>query len=103
MLTVPVTNIAQPQNVTAFEIVQVVLTADAAKNTLASAQIIYVAGNMSAAPVPVFLQIGGTQTIALDEDQCSQLLATQPALYSGVKALLYPAIEQSHGVTGVVS
>ena len=99
MLTVPQTNIAQPQNVTAFEIIQVVLTTDIANSTLASAQISYVAGNVVN---NIFEQVGGSQSLSLNEAQCSTLLASQPTLYASVKALLYPAIEQQYGVTGTV-
>ena len=102
MLTVPVTNIAQPQNVTAFEITQVILTTDIANNTLASAQISYVSGNISSDTPPIFEQVGGTQSLSLNEAQLSRVLAAQPTLYNSVKALLYPAIEAQYGVAGTV-
>ena len=102
MLTVPQTNIAQPLNVTAFEIVQAIVTVDVPNDTLASLQLSFVAGNMSADTPPVFQQVGSTQSVSLGEAECTQLLAANPTLYATLKMLLYPAIEQQLGVTGTI-
>ena len=102
MLTVPQTNIAQPVNITAIEIVQTTATVDTVNDTLASLQISFIAGNMSEDTPPVLIPVGGTQTLSFGEADCNQLLTAQPTLFSTLKALLYPAIEQHLGVMGTV-